>query len=59
MRSVTTRGWKVSSEMGAIQLISKDKIRAVNALLSEGGAGPVSPLRKPETSEDPWPDVLK
>jgi len=42
-----------------LMLIPKDKIRAVKTLLSEEKMGPVSQSKKPETSEDPWSDILE
>ncbi len=42
-----------------LMLIPKDKIRAVKALLSKDKARPVSQSKAPETSEDPWSDVLE
>ena len=41
-----------------LMLIPKDKIRAVKALLNEDRTRPVSLPNPPETSEDPWADVL-
>lgn len=42
-----------------LMLIPKDRVLAVKALLSEGGTGPASPSNKPETSENPWSDLLE
>jgi HTH-type transcriptional regulator/antitoxin HipB len=41
-----------------LMLIPKDKIRAVKALLNEDKTGPTSLPKPPETSEDPWSDLL-
>ena len=38
-------------------LVPKDKIRAVKALLSEGGASVGPDQNKAETDEDPWSGV--
>jgi len=40
-------------------LIPKDKLRAVKALLSEGGTSVSPDQDKAETDEDPWSEVLK
>jgi len=40
-------------------LIPKDKIRAVKAMLSEGGSSVISDRHKDETDEDPWSEILE
>ena len=40
-------------------LIPKDKIRAVKAMLSEGGSSVISDRYKDETDEDPWSGILE
>lgn len=41
-----------------LMLIPKDKIRVVKALLNEDRTRPLAPPTPPETSEDPWSDLL-
>ena len=41
-----------------LMLVPKDRVRAVKALLREEEVPLTSPTKKPESSEDPWSDVL-